>query len=515
MRTSIARGAIGFVLIATAVWLAWGRATQAWFAADDFLFLTNSNWPSIWHSFAGAAGVIADFRPLVRVSYGIDFALWGLHADGWHATNLILHLASCLLLARLVRQLSNDRWLAVGTACLFAVIPVLSDNVIWISGRTNTLGSLFCLLALICFDLFARRGVWPWLLAASLAGVAGLASYEPAVVLPGFCVVVALLRWREVPWRRLVWGIAAITLALLLLLVWRRIVIGPGTTYTLRPFTLASFAASGAQAWAVLHEMLGRGWWAAVLAPILLRRGEGAMRAAVLAGLAAAVISLLPYAPFPGVGIRFFYPAAMGVALAIAAIARAAGRLAGDLARLRGAAPVGFALIMLLTILPPLHGARAYEREWIGAGKLGRRIMANLRAANPHPDPRALHILLGLPIQYRRAGLFFTFPDLAVRQFAWPAGGPVVAGHQMLFRPESFALFLVRLDIAAGEKDAPSRACLDGVLDRAHDIAGFLAGLPACRADYWQIGPAGQVRRMDLAAAQGWLRRQTLSLSAP
>lgn len=94
------------------------------------------------------------FRPLVGLSYAADHALWGLRPAGFHATNLMLHLACCWLLFALVRSEGLGDWPALAAACLFAVHPVHVESVAWIAGRTDSL----CAALFLCAFLVQRRG---------------------------------------------------------------------------------------------------------------------------------------------------------------------------------------------------------------------------------------------------------------------------------------------------------------------------------------------------------------------
>ena len=38
------------------------------------------------------------YRPLVNLTYFLDYTLWGMRAPGFRTTNLILHLLTCVLL---------------------------------------------------------------------------------------------------------------------------------------------------------------------------------------------------------------------------------------------------------------------------------------------------------------------------------------------------------------------------------------------------------------------------------
>src|SRR3990172_8011989 len=67
------------------------------------------------------------YRPLVYLSYLIDFLLWGDNPFGFHLTNVILHLLNTLMVFSLAKWLfpgdGGAEWGVLGGALFFAVHP--------------------------------------------------------------------------------------------------------------------------------------------------------------------------------------------------------------------------------------------------------------------------------------------------------------------------------------------------------------------------------------------------------
>lgn len=84
------------------------------------------------------------YRPLMTLSFFVDYALWGESPAGYHANNLLLHIINVLLVYSCFSVLAS-RELALVAAALFAVHPVHTESVTWISGRTDLLASLLVL----------------------------------------------------------------------------------------------------------------------------------------------------------------------------------------------------------------------------------------------------------------------------------------------------------------------------------------------------------------------------------
>ena len=123
------------------------------------------------------------YRPLVMLSFAWDRTLWGEHAAGFHATNLVLHAVAGCLVGTLAIALGLGEGPAFASALLFVAHPVQTDAVAYVSGRTDVLCALFALGALLAWRR-ARAPTDPWAIATALLLVAALASKETAVLLP-------------------------------------------------------------------------------------------------------------------------------------------------------------------------------------------------------------------------------------------------------------------------------------------------------------------------------------------
>ena len=138
------------------------------------------------------------FRPLLRLSYALDHAIWGFNAAGFLATNLLLHLLTVWLVWALAyRRLENE--LAVfAAACVFALQPAHAAVVAWASGRSPGFATLFLVAAMVAHDRAAsRQGAWR---AASLVAFAlAVLSKEVALVLPALLLLWENTRAQAVP----------------------------------------------------------------------------------------------------------------------------------------------------------------------------------------------------------------------------------------------------------------------------------------------------------------------------
>lgn len=92
-------------------------------------------------------------RPLTILTYLIDYQIWGANPVAFHITSLVIHTANASLVYWLCRSFlakSDSReGISLFAALLFAVTPLNSEPVLWVSGRTDLLCCLFFLLALL------------------------------------------------------------------------------------------------------------------------------------------------------------------------------------------------------------------------------------------------------------------------------------------------------------------------------------------------------------------------------
>lgn len=181
--------ALGVVLAAVLVYV---NAIGSEFVLDDTRIIRDNvrirslaNVPGLFtSSYWGTEGTQGLYRPLVLVSYALNYAVHGLATPGYTAANIALHAAVSLLLFLLVRGLGGSA-LAAGLAGLaFAVHPVHTEAVAGIAGRTELLAALFFLLAVHAHRR-ARASARPALARAATAAcfACALLSKESAMTL--------------------------------------------------------------------------------------------------------------------------------------------------------------------------------------------------------------------------------------------------------------------------------------------------------------------------------------------
>ncbi len=160
-----------------------------------------------------AGGVTVGGRPVVNLSFALNYAAGGLRVWGYHALNLAIHAAAGLALLGIVRRTllrlgaAPDRALGLGfaAALLWTLHPLQTEAVTYVVQRAESLMGLFYLLTLYCFIRYVGRPsasagaaadgetggrAWAWL--SALCCLLGMATKEVMVTAP---VIVLLYDW--------------------------------------------------------------------------------------------------------------------------------------------------------------------------------------------------------------------------------------------------------------------------------------------------------------------------------
>ena len=99
----------------------------------------------------------ANWFPLTWLSLMLDVEIAGVDPRMFHLTNLLLHVASTLLLFHLLDRASHARWRSAWVAALFAVHPLHVESVAWISERKDVLSALFWFLTMVLWLRWVER----------------------------------------------------------------------------------------------------------------------------------------------------------------------------------------------------------------------------------------------------------------------------------------------------------------------------------------------------------------------
>lgn len=243
VRSSRWAGGLAAVLVLLVV-LCYANALRTPFVFDDFAAIRDNPTIRDLGSIAtvlsppGGGRTVAG-RPLVNLTFALNHAIGGEDPVGYHVFNVLVHVAASLALFGLLRRCFALPGLPprvgphalplalVATAC-WALHPLQTESVTYVAQRAESLAALFCLVSFYAFVRGTAAGARRprWLVASVIAGVAGAATKETAVVVPLlvilFDVVFVAGSWREA-WRQRRGYYASLALVWLLTaaLLWR------------------------------------------------------------------------------------------------------------------------------------------------------------------------------------------------------------------------------------------------------------------------------------------------------
>src|SRR6266403_1028728 len=232
--SSRGRAFIFAVVLAAVTIFVYRPAWHGGFLWDDDAYIINNElltaphgWQRIWFSLDSPS----QYFPLTYSTFRIEHTLWGLNPTGYHCVNLLLHVATALLVWRVLARLNvPGAWLA---GAIFALHPVQVESVAWITERKNVLMGFFFLLTLVAWIAFVdkrTRRQWIFYSLALIFYVLALSAKATACTLPAALFLILWLQKKPITVRRLMQIVPFVVLGVgmgLLAVWWERY--HPGT----------------------------------------------------------------------------------------------------------------------------------------------------------------------------------------------------------------------------------------------------------------------------------------------
>lgn len=203
------------LLLLVLLFAAYSNSFRDGFHFDDFHQIVENtnirsiaNIPAFFYSakMGSADASLRGYRPVTYSSFALSYALSGYSPGGYRLINLLIHFLNALLIYVIVRRVVSARggdgggeWAAFLAAAAFALHPVQTNAVTYISGRAVLLASFFSLASFYCFLRFRRGGGFAWGAASPVLFLLGLLSKEMAVALPGLMLAYDLLPVGHMP----------------------------------------------------------------------------------------------------------------------------------------------------------------------------------------------------------------------------------------------------------------------------------------------------------------------------
>ena len=187
------------ITLVFAVAIVFGQAIFADFSIlDDAVLVydneivTETSWESVLKAFTTFDPHL--YVPLTLLTFQWEYALIGKSPWMFHLTNLILHTINSILCYLLLSHLTKRKLFALIAALFFALHPIQTEAVMWISARKDLLSGLFMFATFLTYLQFIRSNKKYWWTLSIATTFLALLSKPTAVVLP---LLLALFDFKE------------------------------------------------------------------------------------------------------------------------------------------------------------------------------------------------------------------------------------------------------------------------------------------------------------------------------
>ena len=182
-----------FLVLAVIIFSLYGKSLSFDYTYydDDVLildkqdYLTFSNIKNIVSSTVFGKGKDKFCRPILNLTFLCEKYLYGIKPFGYHLTNVIIHLFA-LFSIFLFLTLRYDKNKTLILCLLFACHPALVQSVVWISGRNDSLLTLFVVLSCYFLVKSLDRNKYHFFFLHLFCFTLSLFTKETAIVVPVF-----------------------------------------------------------------------------------------------------------------------------------------------------------------------------------------------------------------------------------------------------------------------------------------------------------------------------------------
>jgi protein O-mannosyl-transferase len=108
-------------------------------------------------AWAMTTGHGANWHPVTWFSHQLDCQIYDMNAAGHHATSVLLHAVTAILLFLVLWRMTGDLWPGAFVATVFAIHPLRVESVAWVAERKDVLCGLFFMLTLAAYLHYVRR----------------------------------------------------------------------------------------------------------------------------------------------------------------------------------------------------------------------------------------------------------------------------------------------------------------------------------------------------------------------
>jgi protein O-mannosyl-transferase len=181
------------ILLISACFIVYHNSLSNPFIWDDFQLIENNSFIKGWNHikeifttqlFQGSGAQSNFYRPLQSMTLILDYATWHLNPIGYHLTNIIFHAITTILIFFLLTGLTKDKKIPLFTSLLFAVHPINTEAITYISGRADPLSAVFFILSFLTYVKYRKAKKTIFYSISLSSFVLALLSREGCLILP-------------------------------------------------------------------------------------------------------------------------------------------------------------------------------------------------------------------------------------------------------------------------------------------------------------------------------------------
>ena len=152
------------LFLALAIWGVFGQTRRYEFINyDDDIYIYENptitgglNLREIIWVFTHDEGLDA-WHPVTAVSHMLDWQIYGANAGGHHLTNVLLQMATAILLFLVLQKMTGWMWCSAFVAAVFAIHPLRVESVAWVTERKDVLSGFLFMLTLWMWLRYQQR----------------------------------------------------------------------------------------------------------------------------------------------------------------------------------------------------------------------------------------------------------------------------------------------------------------------------------------------------------------------
>ena len=137
------------------------------------------------------------YRPLQNVIFTLTYQIDGLSPRIFHLVNVVLHALACVLVFLICREMGLSNLACLVAAAVFAVHPIHSEAVAWISGLGEVMCGLFYFAAVWMFMRYLNSRNVVWTATSGVCFFLALLSKEMAATFPIVAALILAMQWKE------------------------------------------------------------------------------------------------------------------------------------------------------------------------------------------------------------------------------------------------------------------------------------------------------------------------------